>query len=281
MLSSLAVDVMNHGPSTVDASLDFRGNTNERPSKRGSNRTTVHRPILTLRIFVPNCPFSSYSCPSPVPVQTFLKLSRIKLRVDFDCFLPFPPISCDLHLSIAKEQRTRQKQQMADPEQSCGNKRCLLRFCRVRSNHAGTSGVFSAASDNWHWHSVRAACAATSTKVRVAPEERGAIVLLLLARSGRRRPSGTGGGVRGRLSATSSRGQDLPSSRLTALTSRREASAPGRVLFPASAAASPPRRGRPLSLTARLLRRHSRRHGRCLTEDRSRWAIGRRDRGGR
>ena len=29
---------VNHGPSTVDASLDFRGSANERPSKRGSNR---------------------------------------------------------------------------------------------------------------------------------------------------------------------------------------------------------------------------------------------------
>ena len=28
---------VNHGPSTVDASLDFRRNTNERPSKRGCN----------------------------------------------------------------------------------------------------------------------------------------------------------------------------------------------------------------------------------------------------
>ena len=28
----LAVGVMNHAPSTVDASLDFRGSANERPS---------------------------------------------------------------------------------------------------------------------------------------------------------------------------------------------------------------------------------------------------------
>ena len=41
---------VNHGPSTVDASLDFRGNANERPAKKGCNggatrnrtSTTVH-----------------------------------------------------------------------------------------------------------------------------------------------------------------------------------------------------------------------------------------------
>ena len=29
---------VNHGPSTVDASLDFRGNANKRLAKRGCNQ---------------------------------------------------------------------------------------------------------------------------------------------------------------------------------------------------------------------------------------------------
>ena len=49
---------VNHGPSTIDASLDFRGNTNERPTKRGCNggatrnrtSTTVHYKISKLLI---------------------------------------------------------------------------------------------------------------------------------------------------------------------------------------------------------------------------------------
>ena len=33
IVASLDVGVMNHAPSTVDASLDFRGSTNKRPYK--------------------------------------------------------------------------------------------------------------------------------------------------------------------------------------------------------------------------------------------------------
>ena len=53
-------------------------------------------------------------------------------------------------------------------------------------------------------------------------------------------------------SATSSPSQDLPPSRLTALVPRREAFPPGRKLSLASAGASPPRLGRPLSAPAKL-----------------------------
>ena len=46
----LVIDVMNHGPSTIDASLEFKGSISKRPNKRqlkgGETRdrtsTTVH-----------------------------------------------------------------------------------------------------------------------------------------------------------------------------------------------------------------------------------------------
>ena len=44
MIEGVIVDVfsrwccVNHGPNTVDESLDFRGSTNKRPAKRGANQ---------------------------------------------------------------------------------------------------------------------------------------------------------------------------------------------------------------------------------------------------
>ena len=43
VMSSLAVGGMNHGPSTVDTSLNVRGSANEMPTKGGAirNRTSA------------------------------------------------------------------------------------------------------------------------------------------------------------------------------------------------------------------------------------------------
>ena len=44
----LAVGIcVNHGPSTVDASLDFRGSANKRPTKKGTQPITdkIHSPL--------------------------------------------------------------------------------------------------------------------------------------------------------------------------------------------------------------------------------------------
>ena len=38
---------VNHGPSTVDASLDFRGNAKERPAKRGCNGSATRNRTST------------------------------------------------------------------------------------------------------------------------------------------------------------------------------------------------------------------------------------------
>ena len=44
---------VNHGPSTVDASLDFRGSANKRPSKRGADRGATNFRQVTQSIVCP------------------------------------------------------------------------------------------------------------------------------------------------------------------------------------------------------------------------------------